>query len=336
MVNSNNSIISLIKQTYILENMNFQKIPPVESGKQLLDWAFQRARKKAEERGQLKGDWIKAIKQKESLKLDIIKDVLNTRLNKILADFPETIKLPTFYTQLLELTLDYPLFKKSFGAMKWATQKISFFQRMYVSKLNKERNPHKIGILSKEFYGRISSVIKQIDPNLKYLEESRRIMKTYPDVKDMFTICVYGFPNVGKSTLLNRLTGTKAEVAAYAFTTKTINAGYFKLGEETIQVMDVPGTLARPEKMNLIEMQAELVVKELAEIVIFVYDLSEQGGYSIEKQEELLQKLGKKKKVLIYVSKEDLTELQILANFRHKYYSIEELKKEIVAYKQGN
>lgn len=311
--------------------MNFQTLPPVDNAKQLLNLAFQKAREKAEGKSMRRQkDMLKAIKQKESLKLDIIKDILTSRLNKILRDFPETEKLPQFYIKLMHLTLDFPKFKRSFGAMKWVIDKVCFLQKQYVSKINQERNRFKIGEISKEFYGRISSVAKQVDENLKYLEEARRIMKTYPDVKEMFTVCLYGFPNVGKTTVLNKLTGTKAEVAAYAFTTKSINAGYFTLNGEKIQVLDVPGTLARPEKINLIELQAELVLEELANLIVFVFDLSEQGGYSIEKQEELLKRIDKSKKVLIYVSKSDLISEEELKEFGHKHYSLEEIKGEIL------
>jgi len=310
--------------------MNFQTLPPVDNAKQLLDLAFKRAREKAEMkvmRGQK--DMGKAIKQKESQKLDIIKDVLNSRLAKLQRDFPEVDKLPQFYQELCRLTLDMAKFKQSFGALKWAMDKVAFFQRQYNSKINKEANRYKIGVISKEFYGRISSVMKQIDENLKYLDASRRIMKTYPDVKEMFTVCLYGFPNVGKTTLLNKLTGTKAEVANYSFTTRSINAGYAKIEEEKVQFLDVPGTLDRMEKLNLIELQAELVLRELANIIIYVFDISEHGGYSIKKQEELLKKIGKDKKVLIYLSKVDLTEPEDISGFKHKHYSLEEIKTEI-------
>ncbi|MFH0701446.1 MAG: GTPase [Candidatus Woesearchaeota archaeon] len=316
--------------------MNFQTLPPVDNAKQLLNLAFQKAREKAEGKNMRKQkDMLKAIKQKESLKLDIIKDVLASRINKILRDFPETEKLPPFYLKLMHLTLDFPKFKRSFGAMRWVIDKVCFLQKQYVSKINQEKNRFKIGETAKEFYGRISSVVKQVDENLKFLEESRRMMKTYPDVKEMFTVCLYGFPNVGKTTVLNKLTGTKAEVAAYAFTTKSINAGYFTLDGEKIQVLDVPGTLAREEKMNLIELQAELVLQELANLIVFVFDLSEQGGYGIEKQEELLKKLGKDKKVLIYVSKSDLISEEELNQFKHKHFTLEEIKEQILKSKKN-
>ncbi len=317
--------------------MNFQTIPPVENSKKLLDLAFRKAREKAEAKS-FTGELAKVIKQKESLKIDVIKTTLSEKLEAMRASFPEIDLLPPFYVKLVYLTLDVALFKKSCASLKWAVGRVAFFQRGYASRINRERDRYKIGGLAKEFYGRISSVLKQIDANLGYLDEVRRIMRTYPDIKEMFTVCVYGFPNVGKSTLLNKLAGTKAEVANYAFTTKTINAGYITVGEKKIQLLDVPGTLSRPEKMNLIEMQAELVLKELADVVIFVFDLSGHCGYSIEEQEKLLKKLrneiGVAQKVLVYLSKVDLTDEDSLRLFKHKYYSADEIKKilgELVA-----
>jgi len=308
--------------------MNFQKIPPVENPKVLLDLAFRKARMKGKAK-KLTGNWLQIIRMKESLKLDIIKDSLVTRLESILEIFPHTEALPSFYITLMKLTLDFSEFKKSLGAINWAIKKIGFFQKEYVRKIVKEKDRYKIKDLSKQFYGRVSSVLKQIRSNLKYLDECRKIMRTYPDIKDMFTVCVYGFPNVGKTTLLNKLAGTKAEVAAYAFTTKKINAGYFKINDRKVQILDVPGTLARKEKMNVIELQAELVVKELADIVIYVFDLSGYSGYSVKRQEQLFRKLGKGKKVLIYLSKTDLVDGKVLSEFKHKHYSLEEIKEKV-------
>ncbi|MBS3169043.1 50S ribosome-binding GTPase [Candidatus Woesearchaeota archaeon] len=308
--------------------MNFQGIPSVESEKALLDLAFRKAREKGIEKN-LKGNWLEIIRKKEGLKIDIIKDTLVTKLEKIHGSFTHPKQLPEFYIKLMKLTIDFDEYKKSLAALQWAAGKVRFFQGEYVRKIFKTTDRGKIGEFLRQFYGRIASVIKQINRNLQFLEQARKIFRTYPDVKEMFTVCLYGFPNVGKSTLLNRLTGTKAETAAYAFTTKTINAGYLKIGEKKAQILDVPGTLARGEKMNIIEAQADLVMKELANLVVFVFDLSGYSGYSIKKQEQLYQNLGREKNVFVCVAKLDLTSQEILEEFKHKYYSVDELKEKI-------
>lgn len=305
--------------------MNFNKIPPVPTTIQILDITFRKAREHGQQKN-LKGNWLQIIRAKEALKLDVVKDSICNKLERILSSFPQTCDLPQFYQRLLTLTLEPAQLKKGLASLVWAEQQIKKFQKEYVHRVIKEKDPKKVKLLSGQAYGRISSVLKQISKQLEYLEECRQIMRTYPDIKEMFTVCVYGFPNVGKTSLLNKLTGTKAKVAAYAFTTKSINSGFIEIKGHQIQMLDVPGTLARPDKMNLIELQAELVLEELAKVIIFVMDLTQSCGYTIKQQEELLKKVHKKKKVLVYLSKNDITAPEMLEEFKLKYYSLEEIK----------
>ena len=306
--------------------MNFEKIPPVEQCSDILDTAFRKARVKGKQK-KLAGNWLQIIRKKESLKLDIVKDTIDNSLQKILASFPDLNGFPQFYLKLMALTLDLAELKKALGSIKWVQQKNRELHRKFISLINRETQREIIKNINKQYYGRISSLLKQISHQLRYLETCRKVMRSYPDIKEMFTVCIYGFPNVGKTTLLNKLTQTKAKVAAYPFTTKSINAGYLTVNGTQIQVLDVPGTLAR-EKLNPIERQAELVLKELADLIIYVYDLTESCGYSVEQQQKLQQKLAGRE-VMIYASKEDLLTESEIRKLKNKLYSIEQIKAEI-------
>ncbi|MDR2494075.1 MAG: GTPase ObgE [Spirochaetaceae bacterium] len=56
-------------------------------------------------------------------------------------------------------------------------------------------------------------------------------------------IGLVGFPNAGKSSLLDRFTNARPKIAPYPFTTKIPNLGVLTLGEEDIILADIPGLI---------------------------------------------------------------------------------------------
>ncbi len=269
--------------------MNLQGLGKVEDYQKYLDIAFKNGVATAElTRKELTNpNRLFRSKRIEIARVEAIGKSLVSSLDFIGRSFPSFDQLAPFYQELVKSTLDYDLLKKSLGAVNWAKKQIAGLTIKYRGELARAQQVMLINKTRTAFSGRISSVIKQIKDNLRYLEESRKIMKGYPSLKTKAnTIVIAGAPNVGKSTLLAALTGSKPETAHYPFTTQKLNLGY---DAEDNQYVDTPGLLDRPlAKRNPIEKQAILALKHLATIIIFVIDPTETCGYTIIEQRNLL------------------------------------------------
>lgn len=62
------------------------------------------------------------------------------------------------------------------------------------------------------------------------------------------TVGIIGFPNIGKSTLLNKLTGADSKIGNYDFTTLEAIPGMMKFKGTNIQVLDLPGLISGASK----------------------------------------------------------------------------------------
>ena len=72
-------------------------------------------------------------------------------------------------------------------------------------------------------------------------------------------IYLIGNPNVGKSVVFSRLTGVQVISSNYPGTTVEITKGYLQLGEEKVEVVDLPGTYSLEPTSRAEEVAASLL-----------------------------------------------------------------------------
>ena len=262
-----------------------RQIPTIMTAQELLDRAFARA-SRAEVSGAAAFD---TVKKTNIAKITTIGDMTTTTLLKYVRSFPRMEKEEEFYSQLIDVIIGHDNLKKALANLSWCAEKCSDLQRKYLLKVRRAptstRWPKR-----PEFYGRFSSVINRVGPDLEFCQKARDKLRQLPAVDTAVqTVVIAGYPNVGKSQLVERISTAKPTIAPYPFTTKGIIIGHLRSGWRTYQVIDTPGLLDRElEKRNSIELQAVLALKYLADLIVFLIDPSETCGYALERQLALL------------------------------------------------
>jgi GTP-binding protein Era len=101
-------------------------------------------------------------------------------------------------------------------------------------------------------------------------------MDQFPDDFRSGFVAVMGRPNVGKSTLINRLLGTKiAATSPWPQTTRKTQMGILTLDNAQIVFVDTPGVHNPIHKLGERMNEEALMVLEESDIILFVVDISE-------------------------------------------------------------
>lgn len=273
----------------------------------LIDQAFRKGRKAQAPKGAPGEEG----KNRELARVGAASRTFESRLHRVIRSFPNLDELHPFYHELVDVLVSVDEVKQHLGAVGWARGRIQSIRSDIEKRIRATDSNHEAMLARKEAYGRMASLVTDIDEDLAELAKIRYELAGLPTLRiDQPTLVIAGYPNVGKSSLLTLITRATPQIAVYPFTTKGVHIGHRDHRHHQAQIMDTPGILDRPmDERNAIEKQAILALRHAADTILFLLDPSGHCGYPLEAQENLLdevQTLFEDTTILIVENKSDL------------------------------
>ena len=262
----------------------FESLPTTPRSAELIDKAFSRAARA--------GRAKRGIEAQESM-LQTAGNILSDNLGNVVTSWPDFDLVDPFYRDLADAIvaredLDVDALRQHLNEVMWASRQVESIKQEYHGRI-RNADTDTARKLRKQAFARYADVTESVEGDLRAIADAREELRTLPDIRpDEPTIVVAGYPNVGKSSFVNRVTRASNEVATYPFTTRQLRVGHFERDRVRYQLVDTPGVLDRPaEERNAIESQAVSALVHLADAVVFVADASGNCGYPLTAQLEL-------------------------------------------------
>jgi nucleolar GTP-binding protein len=289
------------------KKMNLYKLP---GDRELLEIALRRGRKRSGGIGR-QASRLKREKVRETTRVEASASYIIGRLEKAVREFP-SIEKGGFYRELIQAIVDPNELKRALAQLNAVASIARKLKREHTIRIKKlgRGEESKAKDTSRRFFGRLASLLKSLHKSIAVYNLAVEKLRELPVVRENCpTIIIAGFPNVGKSTLLRRLTGSNVKTAPYPFTTQRLEMGCFSHRYQQFQVIDTPGLLDRPpEKRNPVERKGVAALRHAASLIIFVVDPTERCGFTLKEQLGLLKSVKKefKRKLVVFLSKRDI------------------------------
>ncbi|XP_027696858.1 nucleolar GTP-binding protein 1 isoform X1 [Vombatus ursinus] len=303
---------------------NFKKIMVVPTAKDFIDLTLSKTQRKTPTVIH-KHYQIHRIRHFYMRKVKYTQQNYHDRLTQILTDFPKLDDIHPFYADLMNVLYDKDHYKLALGQINIAKNLVDNVAKDYVRLMKYGDSLYRCKQLKRAALGRMCTIIKRQKQSLEYLEQVRQHLSRLPTIDpNTRTLLLCGYPNVGKSSFINKVTRADVDVQPYAFTTKSLFVGHMDYRYLRWQVVDTPGILDHPlEDRNTIEMQAITALAHLRAAVLYVMDLSEQCGHSLEEQLELfknIKPLFANKPLIIVANKCDVKRISELPEDDQKIF----------------
>jgi len=292
------------------QQYNFKSIVPVPGAKDFINIILNKTQRKTPTVIH-RSFQISRIRTFYMRKVKFTQQSFHDKLKLILDDFPKIEEIHPFFADLLNILYDRDHYKLALGQLNTAKNLIDNVAKEYVRLLKFGDTLYRCKQLKRAALGRMATIMKKQKSSLDYLEQVRQHLSRLPSIDpNTRTLLITGFPNVGKSSFINKITRADVEVQPYAFTTKSLYVGHTDYKYLKWQVIDTPGILDHPlEHRNTIEMQAITALAHIRACILFIMDPSEQCGHSLEQQLSLFENikpLFNNKPILIVLNKMDV------------------------------
>eukprot|EP01135_Chromosphaera_perkinsii_P004713 Nk52_evm24s294 gene=Nk52_evmTU24s294 len=299
-----------------MSHYNFKKITVVPTSKDFVDIILSKTQRKTPTVVH-KAFKITRIRNFYMRKVKFTQQNYHDKLTQIITDFPKLDDIHPFYADLMNVLYDRDHYKLALAQINTCRQLIDNVAKDYTRLMKYGDTLYRCKQLKRAALGRMCTIMKRQGASLQYLEQVRQHLARLPSIDpNTRTLILCGFPNVGKSSFMNKVTRAEVDVQPYAFTTKSLFVGHFDYRYVRWQVIDTPGILDHPlEDRNTIEMQSITAMAHLRAAILYVFDLSETCGYNLHQQVDLynnIKALFANKPVLLIFNKIDIVRFEEL------------------------
>lgn len=221
--------------------------------------------------------------------------------------------------------------------------KMDLSQAEAVAKLIESKSVDAAKILSRQLKGELQNYVNElrdklveilafIEVNIDYAEEDlpltlqkqieeklisidNEIVKTLQASKSRegliegFKVAIVGKPNVGKSSLLNALLHfDRAIISDIAGTTRDTIEEELKIGTHLVKIVDTAGIRQSSDTIEKIGIERSIAAVESADVVIAMFDSSQELDENDHEILSLLQNYKEEKEIIVVLNKSDLTQ----------------------------
>jgi len=277
-------------------------------------------------------DKLFAFKQLMLVKLETVYNILSSEVSNVISLLNDINRMHSFYKDVfkLETNTDIDVLKKIMtGILRNAKRIYSEYRDL----IKNSDDPAEIKQYFRQSVGRLLSLYKRRDRLFSSVKKGLIELCKLPDVSGDFNVIISGMPQVGKSTLLSKLTRAKPEISPFPFTTKTVITGHIIVEPYgRITIIDTPGLLDRPlEERNIIEMKAILAIKHLADMILYVFDVNPHSYYMFDEQLKVFESIRREMsgvEFMVLINKIDITpgdRLAWVVDYLEKNYGLKPL-----------